>query len=270
MPRTVERGARSYTGLSDRLIAFCTAAIDRQEEDHVRTPNSIWITAVAVAFATFAMAQPVQQPAPPPAKTIKHVPLQRTNAASGQEMYTSYCAVCHGTDGTGNGPAATALKVPPASRNELAQKNNGKCPAPHVSSVIRGEADLPAHGNKDMLVWGPSSAASARATKARSSSASPTSTSASNPSRRTRRCGPSTQLGRIAALRRKREESALCQATCALRPRASSASPSNAGLRDPRSPATLLPESNSLSQTFGHLSWYAPCFLGTQRLPSHG
>ena len=25
----------------------------------------------------------------------------------------------------------------------------------HVSSVIRGNADLPAHGSKDMPVWGP-------------------------------------------------------------------------------------------------------------------
>ena len=113
-----------------------------------------WITAVAVAFATFAVAQQARQPAPPPA-TIKHVPGQRSNAASGQEMYTTYCAVCHGTDGTGNGPAATALKIPPVNLTELAQKNNGKYPALHVSSVIRGEADLPAHGNKDMPVWGP-------------------------------------------------------------------------------------------------------------------
>jgi hypothetical protein len=34
-----------------------------------------------------------------------------TNAASGQEMYTNYCAVCHGTDGKGGGPAS-ALKAP--------------------------------------------------------------------------------------------------------------------------------------------------------------
>jgi mono/diheme cytochrome c family protein len=70
-------------------------------------------------------------------------------------MYTAYCAVCHGTGGTGNGPAATALKIPPVNLTELAQKNKGKYPALHVSSVIRGEADLPAHGNKDMPVWGP-------------------------------------------------------------------------------------------------------------------
>ena len=39
-------------------------------------------------------------------KTIEHVPIKPTSAASGQEMYTSYCAVCHGKDGKGGGPAA--------------------------------------------------------------------------------------------------------------------------------------------------------------------
>lgn len=114
-----------------------------------------WITAVFVAFATFAMAQQAQQPAPPPQTVIKHVPLERTNAASGQQMFSSYCAVCHGTDGKGNGPAATALKVPPTNLTELATKGNGKYPSLHVTAVIRGQADLPAHGNQEMPVWGP-------------------------------------------------------------------------------------------------------------------
>lgn len=114
-----------------------------------------WITAVFVAFAVFALAQQAQQPAPPPEKVIKHVPVQRTSAASGQEMYTSYCAVCHGSDGKGNGPAASALKEAPANLTKLTEKAGGKYPALHISSVIRGEADLPAHGNKEMPVWGP-------------------------------------------------------------------------------------------------------------------
>jgi mono/diheme cytochrome c family protein len=85
---------------------------------------------------------------------VKHVPIKPTNAASGQEMFTSYCAVCHGPDAKGNGPAASALKVPPPDLTTLAQKNGGKYPSMHVSSVIRGEADLPAHGSKDMPIWG--------------------------------------------------------------------------------------------------------------------
>ena len=32
-------------------------------------------------------------------KTIEHVPLKQTSSTSGKEMFTSYCAVCHGTDG---------------------------------------------------------------------------------------------------------------------------------------------------------------------------
>lgn len=86
---------------------------------------------------------------------VKHVPIRPSNPTSGQEMFKSYCAVCHGEDGKGNGPAATAMKVPPTDLVTLAQKNGGKYPALHVSSVIRGEANLPAHGNKDMPVWGP-------------------------------------------------------------------------------------------------------------------
>ena len=48
-----------------------------------------------------------------PEKTIKHVPIQPTSPVSGKEMYTAYCAACHGTDGKGGGPASGALKIPP-------------------------------------------------------------------------------------------------------------------------------------------------------------
>jgi mono/diheme cytochrome c family protein len=86
---------------------------------------------------------------------IKHVPAQPTSAASGKEMFVSYCAVCHGRDGKGGGPAAAALKVPPADLTVLSQKNGGKFPSAHVANVLGEEADLPAHGNKEMPVWGP-------------------------------------------------------------------------------------------------------------------
>ncbi len=88
-------------------------------------------------------------------KTIKHVTAKPTSAASGKEMFTSYCASCHGTDGKGGGPAASALKVPPADLSQLSKKNQGTFPAVHVAAVLRGEATTPAHGSKDMPVWGP-------------------------------------------------------------------------------------------------------------------
>jgi hypothetical protein len=69
-------------------------------------------------------------------------------------MYTAYCAVCHGTDAKGGGPAASALKTAPTDLTLLAKNNGGKYPEMKVSSAIRGEGGPPAHGSKDMPVWG--------------------------------------------------------------------------------------------------------------------
>lgn len=90
----------------------------------------------------------------PQQKQIKRIPAKPTSPASGQEMYTSYCAVCHGTDGRGGGPAAEALKVPPSDLTTLARKNGGKYPSDHVTSAIQGDLRLSAHGSKEMPVWG--------------------------------------------------------------------------------------------------------------------
>lgn len=88
-------------------------------------------------------------------KTIKTVPIKDTSAVSGQEMYMNYCAPCHGKEGRGDGPAATALKTPPADLTTLAKRNNGRFPADHVSYVLRRGVEVPAHGSKDMPTWGP-------------------------------------------------------------------------------------------------------------------
>jgi mono/diheme cytochrome c family protein len=86
---------------------------------------------------------------------IKTVPPVATSLASGQEMFTSYCAVCHGPDAKGAGPAAAALKVPPADLTRLASKNGGTFPELRVSGLILGDGDGPtAHGSKEMPVWG--------------------------------------------------------------------------------------------------------------------
>lgn len=86
---------------------------------------------------------------------IKRAPAPYTSPASGGDMFMAYCASCHGRDAKGDGPAAAALKVPPADLTALAQKNNGKFPASHVAAVLTGEQEVMAHGSKDMPVWGP-------------------------------------------------------------------------------------------------------------------
>jgi len=108
----------------------------------------IWMLGALIALALAVGAQ--EQPQ----KVIKHVPVKPTSAASGQEMYVAYCAVCHGKDGRGGGPAAEALKVPPTNLSSLTRTNGGKYPAMKVSASIRGEANTPAHGSAEMPIWG--------------------------------------------------------------------------------------------------------------------
>jgi mono/diheme cytochrome c family protein len=112
----------------------------------------ISLALILVAISVFAVAQ--QTPAGS-TTTVKHVPITNTPSNSGKEMFKSYCAVCHGADGKGNGPAASAMKSNPTDLTALAQKNGGKYPDAHVASVIRGQATMPSHGNADMPVWGP-------------------------------------------------------------------------------------------------------------------
>jgi mono/diheme cytochrome c family protein len=88
-----------------------------------------------------------------PDKVIKHVPAKAVSPVSGKEMYAAYCAVCHGKDGKGGGPAASALKTPPSDLTVLSKNNGGKYPALKVSGSIR-EPDRPSHGTKEMPVWG--------------------------------------------------------------------------------------------------------------------
>ncbi len=110
---------------------------------------AIFREVLAVAILAACAATAAQE------KEIKHVAANPTSAASGKEMFMRYCASCHGRDGKGGGPAADALKVSPADLTVLAQKNGGKFPADHVATVLRGQANLSAHGNKEMPVWGP-------------------------------------------------------------------------------------------------------------------
>ncbi|MGO8796013.1 MAG: c-type cytochrome [Candidatus Sulfotelmatobacter sp.] len=110
----------------------------------------IWIFTALLILGGLGVAQDQTQTEP----VIKHVPLKDTSPASGKDMYVSYCAVCHGTDGKGNGPAAGAMKMPPTDLTMLSKNNGGKYPALKVSSTIRGDAAIAAHGSKDMPVWG--------------------------------------------------------------------------------------------------------------------
>jgi mono/diheme cytochrome c family protein len=76
-----------------------------------------------------------------------------TSPASGEEMYTTYCAACHGLDGKGGGPAAAALKTQPANLTQLTVKNDGTFPERHVAETLLA-GNVVAHGSTQMPVWG--------------------------------------------------------------------------------------------------------------------
>jgi mono/diheme cytochrome c family protein len=86
---------------------------------------------------------------------IKKVPTVATSANSGVAMFKEYCAVCHGLDGKGQGPAAAALTVAPVDLTMLKQKNGGKFPSLKISQVIQGSDAVKAHGTTEMPIWGP-------------------------------------------------------------------------------------------------------------------
>jgi mono/diheme cytochrome c family protein len=109
------------------------------------------IIQVLMVVAAFALTSGAQEQ---PQKSIQHVPVKPTSPASGKEMYTNYCAVCHGAEGKGNGPAADALKTPPSDLTLLSKNNGGVYPALKVASAIRGDSTVTAHGTKEMPVWG--------------------------------------------------------------------------------------------------------------------
>jgi mono/diheme cytochrome c family protein len=76
-------------------------------------------------------------------------------SVDGAEMFRAHCAVCHGTNATGNGPAASALKVKPPDLTTIAERNGNKFPRERVRGVIAGDDEMTAHGSREMPIWGP-------------------------------------------------------------------------------------------------------------------
>jgi mono/diheme cytochrome c family protein len=72
----------------------------------------------------------------------------------GRTEFTRYCAACHGTDARGAGPAATALRTPPADLTHIAARRGGVFPADEIAAWIDGRLAPPAHGTREMPVWG--------------------------------------------------------------------------------------------------------------------
>jgi cytochrome c5 len=87
-------------------------------------------------------------------KVVREVPAHMIPSLEGVDLYTEYCAVCHGAAGKGNGPAASALKRAPADLTQLSRKNRGKYPILAVKVSIKGANGIIEHGTGEMPMWG--------------------------------------------------------------------------------------------------------------------
>jgi mono/diheme cytochrome c family protein len=77
-----------------------------------------------------------------------------TYGVSGSYNYRTYCATCHGVDGTGDGPLAENLRFVPPDLTLMARKNGGRYPANLVARIVDGRKPVDGHGGPDMPVWG--------------------------------------------------------------------------------------------------------------------
>src|SRR6202012_2782557 len=79
-------------GRHSRLSSVGNSFVLQQQE----APMPKYLSVILVAaLSSTALCGIAQQTAP----KIKNVPIQPTSAVSGEQMYATYCAVCHGTDG---------------------------------------------------------------------------------------------------------------------------------------------------------------------------
>jgi hypothetical protein len=73
---------------------------------------------------------------------------------SGVEMYERLCSSCHGVSGQGDGPVSSLIKIGVPDLTRLAQRDGGEFPTEDVRRTIDGRFERPAHGPRDMPVWG--------------------------------------------------------------------------------------------------------------------
>jgi mono/diheme cytochrome c family protein len=78
----------------------------------------------------------------------------RLLAEQGAVLFRRHCAVCHGLDARGDGPAAGALLQVPADLTRIAARREGRFDAAQVARIIDGRFEIEAHGTREMPIWG--------------------------------------------------------------------------------------------------------------------
>jgi len=108
----------------------------------------------ALCCTSTAWAQQQSSGTPQEKKVVRNEPIRGAIPDTGKDLYQELCAACHGSAAKGDGPAAPTFKVPPTDLTLLTKRSEGKYPADHVAAVLRFGVKTPAHGSREMPVWG--------------------------------------------------------------------------------------------------------------------
>ena len=98
------------------------------------------LASITLAAALAAPAQPTTE--------------AQVTGETGDELFKTYCASCHGKSAKGDGPIAAHLRSRPPDLTLLAKRAGGKFDADKVYRIIDGRNAVGGHGGPDMPVWG--------------------------------------------------------------------------------------------------------------------
>ncbi len=73
---------------------------------------------------------------------------------TGAQLYSRFCASCHGEKGLGDGVVAGSFKIMVPDLTRIARRHGGTFPEEQVRKIIDGRKTLPPHGSREMPVWG--------------------------------------------------------------------------------------------------------------------
>jgi len=81
-------------------------------------------------------------------------PTMASEAEDGGLLYRVHCLACHGESGRGDGPMKDQLEMSIPDLTTIAHRNDGEFPTEKVHQIIDGRLESPAHGTRQMPVWG--------------------------------------------------------------------------------------------------------------------
>ena len=113
----------------------------KAQEDYLDPPEHSVSTAAILYPATIEVAEAeLKMPA-----ALAHPAKLEANLAAGKRLYNTYCALCHGADGKGEGTLGKEypISVPDISRADLAARKDGF----FFVKISKGGAMMPSYGH---------------------------------------------------------------------------------------------------------------------------